>query len=385
MTSIARCVTLASFASFLAAFAACGSEADEAPGSGGNGVGGTTTSGGGTGSIGAMGGTGGVLIDAPLNDVVDPDSGCGTVTEQAKSTPLHIYIMLDKSDSMGGGTGYKWAAAKTGLTAFVKDGSSAGIYVGLKFFPRKSDGTELCSHLPYATPDTPFAILPGNATAIETALANETPNGLSTPVWPALGGAILKGIEIGKNNPGHSAAVLLVTDGVPQGPAATCSGGVDPTSTAEIAKLAATGLANSPPVYTYVIGLPGVDQTFANEVAKAGGSTNAILVSNTNVEKEFQDALAKVRGQALPCEFELPEQVVNGTYDTGKVNVQLTPGGATSPTDILQTSDCNLADGWYYDANKTKIILCPKVCDGLKKDYLAKLQIVLGCPTQVVK
>lgn len=377
MSSIARSVTLASFAWSVAAFAACGSEADSAPGSGG------TTSGGGTGAIGAIGGTGGVTIDTGLEDVVDPDSGCGTVTEKAIATPLHLYVMLDKSDSMAGGTGYKWSAAKTGLIAFVKDSSSNGIYVGLKFFPRDADGTELCSHLPYMVPDTPFAVLPGNATAIETALANEVPNGLSTPVWPALGGAIVKGIEIAKNNPGHSAAVLLVTDGVPQGPAPTCSG-VDPTSATEIAKLAATGLANSPPVYTYVIGLPGVDQTFANEVAKAGGSGSAILVSNTNVEKEFQDALAKVRGQALPCEFTLPDQVTNGTYDTGKVNVQLTPGGG-SPTSVLQTPDCNQADGWYYDPGKTKIILCPKVCDSLKKDYQAKVQIVLGCPTEVVK
>jgi hypothetical protein len=368
---LARCVTIASVASILAGFAACGSNASDPPGSGGSGVGGT-------GGL-QLGGTGGEL-DTGLDDVISPDSGCGSVTEEAKSTPLHLYIMMDKSSSMAG---FKWDAAKAGLIAFVKDSDSAGVYVGLKFFPRAPDSTEVCSQQAYSTPDTPFAQLPGNATAIETAINGETPNGLSTPTWPALGGAILKGIEIAQNNPGHSAAVLLVTDGVPQGPAATCAG-VDPTSTAEIAKLAATGVAFNPPVSTYVIGLPGVDQTFANEVAKAGGSDSAILVSNTNVQVEFQNALAKVRGQALPCDYELPDQVTNGTYDTGKVNVQLTPGGGT-PQDILQTPDCNTADGWYYGAGKTKIILCPNVCDTIKKDYQAKVQIVLGCPTQVVK
>jgi hypothetical protein len=375
MGSLARCVTLASFASILGAFAACGSNASDPPGSGG-GSGGTSSGGSGTGGI-QLGGTGGDL-DTGLNDVVDPDSGCGAITADAKSTPLHLYIMMDKSSSMAG---FKWDAAKAGLVAFVKDNDSAGIYVGLKFFPRPPNGIEVCNQQEYSTPDTPFAQLPGNAPAIETAINNETPNGLSTPTWPALGGAILKSIEIVQNNPNDSAAVLLVTDGVPQGPASMCAG-VDPTSTAEIAALAAKGVTFG--VSTYVIGLPGVDQTFANEVAKAGASDTAILVSNTNVQVEFQNALAKVRGQALPCEYELPDQVKSGTYDTGKVNVQITPGGGT-PKDILQTPDCNTADGWYYDAGKTKILLCPNDCDGLKKDYQAKVQIVLGCPTRVVK
>lgn len=386
MNSHLRVAGFAAMSVVLAAFVACGSSADEAPGAGGSGVGGSPTGGGGAGGAGGSGasGTGGGLADTGLDDVVnvDAEAGCGQAQYKAKSTPLHLYIMMDKSSSM---FGFKWDAAKAGLIAFVKDPESAGVYVGLKFFPRKADATPACDQQAYTTPDTPFDLLPGNATPIETTINAEAPDGLNTPTYPALGGAILKGIQIVQNNPGHSAAVLLVTDGVPQGPAPTCSG-VDPQSTAVIANLAQTGATFNPPVPTYVIGLPGVDQTFANQVAQAGGSGSAILVSSTNVQQEFQDALAKIRGQALPCEFELPDEVSKGQVAYDKVNVILTPGNG-APGVVPQTSDCAKGDGWHYDdaSKPTKIILCPNVCAGLKKDYKAVVDIQLGCQTQVVK
>ncbi|MBK7581935.1 MAG: VWA domain-containing protein [Myxococcales bacterium] len=376
MSPIARCVTVASLGGLLAAFAACGSEADEAPGSGGAGAGGA----GGITGIGSSGGTGGDL-DTGLADAIDPDGGCFYTTEQGQSTPLHLFIAFDKSSSM---SGFQWDAAKAGLIAFVKDPTSAGVDVGLKFFPRKPDSVEVCSQQAYMAPDAPFGLLPGNATAIEAAITSEVPNGLSTPTYPALGGAILKSIELAQNNPGHTAAVLLVTDGLPAGPAASCQG-VDPTSTQEISNLAAKGATFSSPVLTYVIGLPGVDQTFANAVALAGGSTSAILVSNTNVQKEFQDALAKVRGQALPCEYEVPEKVQKGEIAYNKVNAVFTHGSGSAEK-LLQTADCAKGGGWYYSSTTPKkIILCPTVCAQAKADYLAKIEIQLGCQTDIVK
>lgn len=375
MIRLARAVSLALPLTGALALA-CGSEADSAPGSGANGGGGSSGSGG-IINVGATSGSGGSLADTGTNDVIDPDGGCFYTSEQGKSTPLHMFIALDKSSSM---LGFKWDAAKAGLIAFVKDGASSGIYVGLKLFPRKPDATPACDQQAYATTDTNFDQLPGNATNIENAINAATPDGLNTPVYPALGGALLKSIQIAQNNPGHTAAVLLVTDGVPQGPAATCAG-VDPTSTAEIAKLAANGKTFN--VLTYVIGLPGVDQTFANEVAKAGGTTSAILVSNTNVQKEFQDALAKVRGEALPCEFELPDKVQKGEIDYQKVNVVLTPSSG-SPETFKQTTDCAAGGDWYYSSTTPKkIVLCPTACQKAKGDYTAKIEIQLGCATVI--
>jgi hypothetical protein len=382
MSFSARSLTVASVALVLGGFSACGSGADAPPGEGG-GTGGLGAIGGG-GASGAGAGTGGSLVDTGLDDSFNPDGACAAIDQKGDATPLHLYIMLDKSSSMSVSGGEKWNAAVAGITAFVSDANSAGIYVGLKFFPRDPDSTVACDQKSYSTPDTPFDLLPGNKDPIITAISAETPDGLNTPTWPALGGGILKGIEIAQNNPGHTAAVLLVTDGVPQGPAPLCSG-VDPTDTAEIAKLAQLGAAFTPPVLTFVIGLPGVDQTFANAVAAAGGTQSAILVSNTNVQKEFTDALSKVRGQALPCEYELPADVASGKYDTGHVNAQITPGsGSAQP--LLQ-GDCAKGGDWNYDddTNPTKIVLCPGTCSGLKADYLAHIVFLLGCKTNVIK
>src|SRR6185312_13662226 len=164
----------------------------------------------------------------------------------------------------------------------------------------------------------------------------------------ALGGAILAGIQEAQTNPGDSAAVLLVTDGEPDGPASTC-GSVNPDDPTVIANLAMTGAGYNPPVKTFVVGLPGVNQTIANQIAAAGGTGSAILVTITNIQAEFQAALAQVRGQALPCEFDIPSQVTGGQVDTQHVNVLVTPGGGQAAV-LPQNPMCTgQADGWYYD------------------------------------
>jgi hypothetical protein len=319
--------------------------------------------------------------DSGITDAIDPDAACGKVTKQATSTPLDLYILLDKSSSM---VGDKWTGAQGGLGAFVTDPASAGIFVGLKLFPRAPDAVPACDQPAYETPDVPFAALPANAKPITDAMAAAMPDGFNTPIYPALGGAILESIALLQKSPGNRAAVLLVTDGQPSGPAPLCAA-VNPEDPTVIANLAATGASQVPPVLTYVIGLPGVNQAFANQVAAAGGTGAAILVGASDVKGEFEAALAKVRGEALPCEYVLPDEVTMGTYDTGHVNVLYTPG-AGSPTVLPQDQTC-ASTGWKYDdpAKPTKILLCPASCSVVKKDGTGKVDVLLGCKTEIAK
>jgi hypothetical protein len=308
---------------------------------------------------------------------LDPDAACALYEEQAVSKPVSLYVMFDKSSSMAGS---KWTAAKAGLGAFLDDPKSAGIRAGLNFFPREPDATPACDQPAYAAPVVPFDLLPDNAAPMKAAVDAEAPDGFGTPMWPALGGAILKGIELAENNPGEASAVLLVTDGARDGPAPTCSG-VDPDDPQEVANLAAAGFAFDPPVVTFVVGLPGVDQSVANLVAQAGGSEAAILVSNTNVEEEFRQALAVVRGQALPCAYDLPPNVVSGEIGLAFVNVEISSGGG-EPSTIPFDPECN-GEGWKYDDPRmpTAIELCPDTCADLKADLEAGIQVVMGCAT----
>lgn len=316
---------------------------------------------------------------ASFDDDFDPDSGdglgdaaCAAVSEAAHETPLSLYVMLDKSMSME----TRWSRAMAGLKAFLQDPKSKGIDVALSFFP-KSVGSQQCGSEHYMTPAVDYGLLPGHASKLIAAIDSEQPDGRSTPVFPALGGAIRKSMALAKQandaNRPASFAVLLVTDGEPEG----CE-----EDQAEIAEQASFGLTRG--VRTFVVGLPGVDRDFANLVASAGGTSSAILIDSNDVEGAFQDALADVRGRALPCEFALPEKVLKGDVAISQVNVVWTHGGTKAKETIPQSNDCSQG-GWHYDTSPkpSKILLCPSTCAAIKDDMQAKIDIELGCATVV--
>ena len=287
--------------------------------------------------------------------------------------PVNLYIMFDKSSSMAGS---KWTSAVAGLSAYVDSPGTDSIQAALRFFPRPPDAIPVCDQSAYKTPTVDYGALPGNAAAIKLALTSETPSGFNTPMYPALGGALLESIDKAANSPGQVSAVLLVTDGKPEGPAAMCNS-VDPTSPQVIADLAANGLAKG--VATYVVGLPGVDQASANLIAAAGGTGSAVLVGPTNVAVEFQKALAKISGSAVPCTYDIPAEVISGEIALSKVNVLATPS-VGMPTQLVYDPTCANA-GWRYDAEvpPTQIELCPAACTMLKADNGGSIKVVLGC------
>ena len=345
-----------------------------AGGTGGDELFATASTGTSTGSSASGGGDAGPDPDPDP----DPDAACGLITEQAKSTPLDLYIAFDRSSSM---VGDKWDSAKLGLTAFVNDPDSAGIGVAINFFPLENTPTT-CNQFDYQPPKVDFAPLPGNAKPITDAMAAAAPTGFSTPIYPALGGAILAAKAYADGNSGHVAAVLLVTDGAPQGPAPMC-GNVNPEDPKVIADLAAAGVSYG--IKTFVVGLPGINPQIANQIAVGGGTDAAIVVGSFDVKAEFQKALAKVRGEALPCEYQIPDKVEGGDVNAGDVNVLVTPMGGNA---TVLPQDVKCADkGWKYDdaAKPTKIIFCPASCQSLKTDFGAKVQILLGCKTEVAK
>ncbi|MDC3959927.1 vWA domain-containing protein [Polyangium jinanense] len=359
---------------------ACAPDSNLPPGSNPSGAGAGNA--GGAGGMGGMGSGGDIFVggngSSSSSGVVDP--GCGLITEQGKSVPLSLYIAFDKSSSM---VGTKWNSGEAGLAAFVNDPTSAGTSVALNFFPLPAEST--CDQMLYKPPVVPFGELPANAEPIIQAIAAEDPNGFKTPIYPALGGAILACADALQQKPGTGCAVLLVTDGAPVGPAPVCSG-VNPEDPQVIANLAATGLSQFK-VRTFVIGLQGVPQDTANLIAAAGGTDSAILVGSVNVQVEFQNALAKARGKALPCDYEIPTKVSGGEVDPGFVNVLFTPSSGGEPETILQDKDCTNGLGWYYDnpVVPSKISFCPTTCDAVRKDFGAKVQIALGCKTEVAK
>jgi Mg-chelatase subunit ChlD len=111
-------------------------------------------------------------------------AGCATTTQKATQSPLDLYFMLDTSGSMDdlvAAGQSKWSAVVTAMTGFVNDPASAGIGVGLQYFPLVAAGVpasctssaqcgsagpcilSICENMQGVVPCTTTADCPGNA------------------------------------------------------------------------------------------------------------------------------------------------------------------------------------------------------------------------------
>jgi Mg-chelatase subunit ChlD len=106
------------------------------------GVSGGSSAQGSGGSSGQMGG-GIKLPDAGASSAMDAVGAvpgmnqCAAEAHDGKMVPLDLLFMVDISGSMGdlAGDKTKWVAVRDALVAFLKDNRSAGLGVGLHFFP----------------------------------------------------------------------------------------------------------------------------------------------------------------------------------------------------------------------------------------------------------
>jgi hypothetical protein len=300
------------------------------------------------------------------------NGSCASTVVEAQNLPLMLVFMFDRSGSMsdlessdGGPKQSKWAACSAGLDAFFADPASAGISASLQFFM----GPDECNVDAYATPQVPMTSLP-NSTVFANAIAATMPNG-ETPTVPALEGALKYAAATQKGNPGAKVAVVLVTDGEPNG----CNSSIPDAADA------ATGAASSTP--TYVVGIGKVKNLDA--IAMAGGTGQAFIVSTSNPTQtavDFGASLAKIRGSSLGCEYQIPAAPAGQTLDFNAVNLVFTPSGGT-PETLLYDKDC-AGSGWHYDdpLQPTKIEICPASCTTIQGDIRASINLELGCATQ---
>jgi uncharacterized protein YegL len=341
---------------------------DAASGAGSQG-GGAPPESGGSGELdaGDLGGQGGL----------DPDASCAQTSAEAALVPLDIIVLLDRSGSM---LGSKWNGVTNAIVTFVTDPASAGVNVGLTYFPRGLNGQNDCSDSTYRPLAVSVAELPAQATAVTASIQTTTPTG-GTPMRPALQGVLWSATEYQDANPTHKVIVVLATDGDPSG----CSG----NTVAGTAEMAARAL-NYNGVQTYVIAVEGSTLTNLNQIAAAGGTARAYDV--TSDITAFSARMEEIRASALPCELLIPDPPSGEALEQDRVAVRYSPGGAgagggghsASAVEIPRAddvNDCGGAPGWYYDDDRhpDKIILCPASCAPLQSDPQARLTVLFGC------
>ena len=382
--------TLALLSAVLVSTPSCGGDDDDGSG-GGNGDG-DTSGGDGDGSSGAGNGTGGGSGDGNGDGDGDGDGmtiatefeACAVEAREAEALPADIFFMIDQSISMIQNTvppddpsaPTRWDVLRDAVTEFIDDDASAGLRVGLQFFPYNSEGMASCDVADYSTPKVAIDLLPDNASSLKDAYP-AAPQGGLTSSHPALEGALTHAREWAEmpENSGRGVAVVWVTDGFPT----TCD---DQT----ISGLSALAESYNKPeegeirVPTFVVGLAPIPNL--SQVARSGGTGDAYFVADADDAVEsLRASLRRVANSPTLCEFNFPEASDGSILDPNKVNMQFTPANSSTPEPVIQTTGpgaCAEAGGWYYDnpEDPKKIRVCPSTCGNFGGGIVS---VVAGC------
>jgi hypothetical protein len=333
---------------------------------------------------------------------------CASSTAKADKVPLDLMVMLDQSGSMQGAS---WTGVTGALETFVAQPGLDGVSVGINYFGLPvqqactvltcttaadcgagcgpcvfggcagvlNDVGDSCNAIDYQGADVEIAALPGVATQINQSISKHTPPNTGTPTYPALQGVITHSQNWAKTHAGDAVVAVFATDGEPE----ECD-----TTTSDIAAIAAAGLAGTPKVLTFVIGV-GSGLAVLDPIAAAGGTTKAFIVdSGANTNQEFLDAMNAIRHAALGCTYTIPLPV-DGAPDYSSVNVIYTPSGGGAAVTIPYVNDkasCPASgNAWYYDnpAAPMQIVLCDATCGTIEADTMGEVDITLGCATVI--
>jgi hypothetical protein len=326
---------------------------------------------------------------------------CASTSKTAELVALDIMLALDTSASMD--FYQKWVSVQAAIndafgasadggpnnTAFV------GMGVGVQYFPLFP---KECSVDDYADAAVGISLLP----AVSPLLTN------SLGLRRMYGGTPTTQVMLGVTQYMHTWAttlvngaprylsrkpiIILATDGVPDD---ACLGSTPANNIANAVAATAAAAAGTPPIQTFVIGvganLGGLSALQA--IASAGGTGQAFIPVDVNtaanVETQFVQALTKIRTQAIPCDYTIPD--LGGPIDATKVNVGYTAGAGQSQDLFVfvgSSTMCGLAadHGWYFDdpMAPTKVSLCPQACSTVKASQTGRVDVIYGCQTVAV-
>lgn len=328
----------------------------------------------------SAGGAGGAAGEATRGSEAGDSSieACNGVSVEAEAVPVDVFVIMDRSQSMGlavkGSNMTRWDALHAAVQSFAKDPNAAGIRAGIGFFSLSggADDARDCNPAGYASPSVPIGLISEVGADLAAAMNDVTPGGL-TPTVPALQGAISYARAWAHENPGRATTVVLVTDGFPT----QCDNAPE-----HISDAAQTGYESPEHIRTFVIGVGDVAKFNLDNYARAGGTKTAYLTDAGDVTSTFVDALNNITNRALACEYQLPPPPDGMKLDSTKVQVVYTPasGEPEEVPSISSISACakNPNGGWYYDNADapSKISVCPCTCARLQA---GRVDVRLGC------
>ncbi|MGE0321443.1 MAG: vWA domain-containing protein [Polyangiaceae bacterium] len=308
---------------------------------------------------------------------------CAPTTSDAEPLPLDMYLMLDATGSMTGGTCTAtsggtgpWCAQINGVYDFVSNTNSNGIGVALNFWGLTTQCTALST--PYVT----YGLLPGNATPILNALNATTPNG-SSNTESALRGVI--DYTAANTHTGRNMVGVLFSDAF----------------TPNTCELSNTVLAGLMKAHYQATGIPiywgGINPFNAQDITDvetvlvdSGVSPHSNFCSTHDTPPcieydasgdtpgRFEGILNEVARVERLCEYKYPSAV-----SPTRLSVTYQASGVASSNVVRLPSktQCGSAPAYYLDdaTNPTSITLCPEFCTNVRQATSPKVQAVAAC------
>jgi len=377
--------------------------------SGSSGAAGKGGEGGGT-NTGGAGGDGGSIFNFDAGNGqgggIGQDGACAASTVGAKLIPANILFVIDRSGSMNCNPPplqttpqceqnpvpkfpdqpTKWQIVRDALKNAIAN-MTPTTRVGISYF----NNDDYCG----VGQQPPVTLAPLDAnqlTALNASIDGVTPKGAT----PIIGGTTLGYAHLyyDDKTEGNDFVVLL-TDG-----AETCA----PSQKDNMINQTVPDAA-SVNIRTFVIGAPGSEpaRAFLSQIAWAGGTARDMMCThasmpddvgdchfdmtdpNLNFATALNDALKQISGAALTCEFDVPP-AVGGDIDYNQVNVSFTPSNGMTQSILQDNAPCDAgSNGWQYNVDKTKIVLCGNACGMVKADTQGSISIALGCATEVAQ
>ena len=387
-----------------------------------------------------------VSADGGLDDVsLDSsfDGACATASYVAKQAPASMLIVLDRSNTMN--QGGKWSSAALAIVSAIDQDGFDTMSLGLMASPSSSVSAPACIGLPIAvacgSPALPqVAVKPAgkDKSSATTGVRHEiyqwlsgnnpdpdASSGSGTPLYEALvtayksvrlSSGVTKRLVAFVVNGAASCTSLSSRAGYRD--ANGCNDWEYPTSLIALIKAAHDDA--TAPVQTFVIGVPGADTTGSDPTTQPpyhlklalsayakvgspetvdpkcdgafkhpGGADPAIachfdMTSGTLDEKALAANIAKIRGAALGCIYDLPTPPDGSTVDRSKVNVEIDSPSGNAPLSRRKSAsdDCATDGCWDYTADG-KVELIGKACSDAKALTDGTVKLVVGCATRI--
>lgn len=342
---------------------------------------------------------------------------CVNVVSTPKTPNPSLQFIIDVSGSMAltppDGSESKWVLTREALrdtVTLLPDDAQLGVV----YFPNKaternclkpvgpcepgaSEPVDICINTDGALPLAPWGSEDSeHRVAFEDGLTRVNPAG-GTPTHDAL----LAGLyELNSTESDGQRVIVLLTDGQPtylEG----CRGSgnvTDPVDPAPI--IAAITEASEQNIATFVVGVPGSEETsgggedarqWLSEAALAGmtapadcetledGFCHFDLTEGENFAEALDDALASIIAQSKSCEFPLPAPPGEQPLDPDEVNVLLIFDDGEGF--VLGKAERHCKEGYVLmESDDGSVIhLCPETCARYREELDIEIELILGC------